>query len=105
MFHRINQDEIWHFYDGGCLYIHSIDPAGNYMRNTLGLDIEKGESPQVVIHAGDFFAAEPAADTAFCLAGCTVAPGFDFADFYMPDKQELLELFPGHSEIINRLGK
>lgn len=105
MFHRIRQDEIWHFYDGGCLQIHVIGSDGNYSLRKLGLDCEEGELPQVVIRAGDCFAAEPAERTPFCLAGCTVAPGFDFADFYAPDKGELTALFPAHSAIIDRLGK
>lgn len=104
-FHKINQDEIWHFYDGGCLNIHIIEKNGNYSLKKLGLEAEWGQTPQIVISAGNLFAAEPAKGTDFCLAGCTVAPGFDFADFFMPDKGKLLEQFPAQKGIISRFGK
>ncbi len=79
--------------------------TAEYWIKKLGLDAEWGQTPQAVIPAGDFFAAEPAEGTDFCLAGCTVAPGFDFADFYMSSKEELLRDFPEYNVIISRLGK
>lgn len=104
-FHRIQQDELWHFYDGSSLTIHIIDPDGAYFTKKLGTDMDEGETPQVVVAAGCFFSAETNDKKLFSLTGCTVAPGFDFADFELPDKNELLALFPQHKELISRFTK
>lgn len=101
-FHRIKSDEIWHFYDGGMTKIYSISQKGELTIHKLGLNIENGELPQIIIPGGEYFAAEPSTD--FTLVGCTVAPGFDFEDFEMPSKQKLVGLFPKQAEIIEELG-
>lgn len=99
-FHRIKSDEVWHLYDGGPLLIHCISPGGEYMSLRLG----KGEGqPQQVVPAGTWFAAEPGEGADYALAGCTVAPGFDFADFELGRRSELIRLFPRHHELIARL--
>ena len=102
-FHRINSDECWHFYAGQTLLIHTIQNDGKYFCTKLGADINAGEAFQFVVPTTAWFAAEPAGNSAFALAGCTVAPGFDFADFEMADKQFLVSAFPQHSDIITRL--
>lgn len=102
-FHRIKSDETWHFYDGGMLEIYSISTSEKLKTHKLGLNIENGELPQITIPAGEYFAAKPSSE--FTLVGCTVAPGFDFEDFEMPSKQELLNQFPNQNEIIELLGK
>lgn len=102
-FHRINSDECWHFYAGKTLLIHIIENDGKYYVVKLGADINAGETFQFVVPAEAWFAAEPAENTVFTLVGCTVAPGFDFADFEMADKQFLLSAFPQHCNIITRL--
>ncbi len=101
MFHRIKQDELWHFYEGVSLTIHCISADGIYSTFVLGRDIQCGESFQVVVKRGCYFAAEINNKDAFSLVGCTVAPGFDFEDFELPDRKKLIEKFPQHSEIIN----
>ncbi len=100
--HRIKQDELWHFYAGTGLGVHVIDKAGHYTQKKLGSDLEQGESFQHVVEAGDWFGASVAQD-GFALVGCTVAPGFDFADFEMPGRDYLLGLHPQHSDLIKRL--
>jgi len=50
-----------------------------------------------------WFASEPAPGTDFLLVGCTVSPGFDFADFEMGDKQALVKYYPQHYFLIERL--
>ncbi len=102
-FHKINQDEIWHYYKGVSLKLHIISKEGNYSYVMIGNDFENGEVPQYVVKGGDWFAAEVLEKDAYTLVGCTVAPGFDFADFVLPKKAALLELFPQHSEIIEHL--
>src|ERR1700743_3507856 len=80
-FHRIAGDEIWHFYFGDTLLVYEIGHNGRLTEHRLGNDPEKGESFQTVIKAGSWFASAPADGGEYALVGCTVAPGFDFADF------------------------
>ena len=101
-FHRINQDELWHFYDGTSLTIHIIDVDSLYYTLKLGLNINQGEEPQIIVKAGCFFAVEINDKKLYSLTGCTVAPGFDFDDFEMPSRNELIELFPFHEKIIKK---
>ncbi|OQY12878.1 MAG: hypothetical protein B6I31_02320 [Desulfobacteraceae bacterium 4572_19] len=100
-FHVINQDEMWHFYEGSSVTIHIIDKDGTYSTLSLGRDITNGESHQVIVKAGCFFAAENNNKELYSLSGCTVAPGFDFADFKMPGRNKLIKMFPQHIKIIN----
>lgn len=104
-FHRIKQDEIWHFYKGTAIKLHTISENGKYTEVIIGNDIEKNEFPQYVVSANDWFAAEVIDKDSFALVGCTVAPGFDFEDFDLPSREELLEKFPMHSKIISRLSR
>ena len=101
--HRIRSDELWHFYAGASLTVHVITPRGEYHPLRLGADIAAGESFQAVVPAGCWFGAEVPAGGAFSLVGCTVAPGFDFADFEMGNRDLLLRQFPAHAGIIRRL--
>lgn len=102
-FHKIKSDECWHFYEGGTLLIHVIDKEGDYSCIQLGRKIDKGELLQFVVPANHWFASEPAPGTEFSLAGCTVAPGFDFADFEMADAEKLLKKYPQSHSLIERL--
>jgi predicted cupin superfamily sugar epimerase len=102
-FHRIVQDEVWHYYDGFPVILHLINPDGKYSNISIGRDIELGEIPQFVIPGGTWFAAEVSAGNEFSLVGCTVSPGFDFLDFELPGRQELIFKFPHLLDIITRL--
>jgi predicted cupin superfamily sugar epimerase len=102
-FHRITQDEIWHFYHGSPIKLHVITKDGDYMNYTIGSDVLNGEQPQLVVNGGNWFAAEIIEEDNYALVGCSVAPGFDFDDFEMINQQELLKLFPKHKIIIEKL--
>lgn len=99
--HRIRQDEVWHYYDGSSLTLHLISHPGEYSTLTLGRG--RGQAPQAVAPAGWFFAATVDEADSFTLAGCTVAPGFDFADFELPSRAELCRLYPHLREVVERL--
>jgi hypothetical protein len=101
--HRIKQDEAWHFYDGGTLTLHVLDLAGNYATVKVGRNLNAEEVPQTVVPAGCLFAATVEDPGSYALCGCTVAPGFDFADFEMPSREDLCRQFPQHRLIIERL--
>ncbi|MBN2079348.1 MAG: cupin domain-containing protein, partial [Spirochaetes bacterium] len=98
--HRLKSDEILVFHDGSPLEVVMIDGAGVVSRHLLGLRFERGEVPQAVIPAGIWFGARVADERSFTLIGCVVAPGFVYPDLEMPGKEELMELFPEHGEII-----
>lgn len=100
--HRIKSDEIWHFYSGESLIVHVITPQGEYYPLNLGSNITAGETFQCVVPAGCWFGAE-VSGFGYSFVGCTVAPGFDFADFEMGNRDDLLKEFPNHKEIVQRL--
>ncbi|MEJ2004931.1 MAG: cupin domain-containing protein [Cyclobacteriaceae bacterium] len=102
-FHRIKSDEIWHHYIGGTAEIHVIHTNGEYELIRLGKRLDEGEVPQAVVPAGSWFASVVKSGEDFVLTGCTVAPGFDFADFEMASRQELLSQFPRYADIIHQL--
>jgi predicted cupin superfamily sugar epimerase len=102
--HRVRSDEVWHHYDGDPLELHTIDEGGAYEVSRLGRDWRNGERPQQAIAAGTWQAAIPLGSR-FSLCGCTVAPGFDFADFDMPSCIELAQRFPQHRTLLERLGR
>jgi len=101
--HRIQADEVWHFYAGGPLEVFVINPDATLTTIRLGNNPERGEVFQAVVPAGCWFGSKPAPEIAFSLVGCTVAPGFDFADFEMADRNTLLAEFPQHADVISLL--
>lgn len=102
-FHRLIQDEIWHFYDGSPIELHIISDLGVYTKHTIGMDLQKGEVPQFVVPGRSWFAAEVVNQNAYSLIGCTVSPGFSFEDFELKSRNDLIALFPDQKEIISRL--
>lgn len=102
-FHRLRADEVWHFHDGGPLHLHLLAPGEGYRRLTLGRDPARGESLQCVVPGGSWFAAELAGDTGFALVGCTCAPGFEYGDFELGPREQLLQSFPEHRALVERL--
>jgi predicted cupin superfamily sugar epimerase len=102
-FHRLRSDEIWHFYAGSGLIVHAIDPATEYSCIRLGSNAENGEVLQAVVRAGCWFGSELADRSSFALVGCTVSPGFDFADFELGKRLELVRCYPQHRRVIERL--
>jgi len=102
-FHRLRSDEIWHHYDGSPLILHVIDLEGLLQRLSLGPSADRGERFQAVVRAGWWLGAEVADPDSYCLAGCTVAPGFDFKDFELGRREELLTAYPAYREIILKL--
>jgi predicted cupin superfamily sugar epimerase len=104
-FHRIQSDECWHFYAGQTLFIYILHCGGQLEIVQLGNNIAEGEVFQYVVPAGTWFASEPAPGSAFSFMGCTVAPGFDFADFEMATVEGLQKIYPQHAAVINRLSR
>ncbi|HLK27482.1 MAG TPA: cupin domain-containing protein [Puia sp.] len=102
-FHRIASDEMWHFYAGESLVIYEIETNGKLIEHKLGSNPENGESFQIVIKAGNWFGSRVANGKGYALVGCTVSPGFDFADFELAEREKLIKEFPNHEELIMQL--
>jgi uncharacterized protein len=101
--HRIKSDEFWHFYAGTGLTVEIISPTGEQTQLLLGANPTRGQVFQGVVLAGSWFGARVTDGQGYALVGCTVAPGFDFADFEMARRQELLTAFPQHEAVILQL--
>jgi predicted cupin superfamily sugar epimerase len=101
-FHRIKSDELWFFHLGEPLEIVTLN---NGMVETilLGSAIEKGELLQAVIPAGIWFGSRIKSQKGFVLVSCTVAPGFDFADFELAKREDLLREYPHCEELVKEL--
>lgn len=102
--HTVKSDEVWHYYCGDPLELSCFDAAGRYRQVQLGGNLLQGERPQHVVKSGELQGARVLPGPhGFVLCGCTVAPGFDFADFAMPARAELLALLPDYAELVTRL--
>ncbi len=95
-FHRVHSDEVWHHYSGASLELHTLS-EGIHQKVRLG----PRETPQWVVRAGVWQAARAGDGAVLC--GCTVAPGFDFADFEMAEREGLRAAFPAHSDVVEAL--
>ncbi|MBC7391663.1 MAG: cupin domain-containing protein [Opitutaceae bacterium] len=102
-FHRIFSDELWFFHAGTTLLIHSLDRINGLQTHRLGLDLDKGEQPQITIPARYWFGAQVENSNSYALVSCTVAPGFDFLDFEMGKREKLSEEYPENKELIKKL--
>ena len=103
--HRLKSDELWFFQLGAPLSVHVLDSRGDYRRLQLGGDPAADQQVQGVVHAGCWFGAGVESDdpAAFSLVTCTVAPGFDFADFELADRALLIAQYPRHAALITQL--
>lgn len=80
--HRVDSDEIWNYYEGAPVELFTADPEfKEVQRLVLGPSTDVMATPVHVVPAGEWQAARSTG--AYSLAGCTVGPGFEFADFEM----------------------
>jgi hypothetical protein len=77
--HRVDADEIWHWYAGSPLALSLSPDGGSVERLRLGPNLREGERPQILVPSGAWQSAESLG--AWTLAGCTVSPGFEFSGF------------------------
>ena len=101
-FHRIKSDEIWFFHAGSPLIVHTLDENGHKQQH-LGLDLNAGQQPQFLVAKNTIFGSSVLNENSYSLVSCAVAPGFDFEDFELFTKADLLPLFPECEAIIERL--
>lgn len=102
-FHRVlNNDEIW-IIQKGSLLLHYFDDKGKLVSKTLGLNIATGEEPLVAVPKGNWQAAELAANCDFAFGTVICAPAFEFNQFEIADRAQLIKQFPNFEPIIMRL--
>ena len=83
--HRVDAAEVWHFYAGAPLALEiARDEKHAIERLVLGNALAVGERPQIVVPARTWQAAESRGR--WTLAGCTVAPGFEFSALELAPK-------------------
>ncbi|VXD21500.1 cupin domain-containing protein [Marinoscillum sp. 108] len=98
-FHQLSSDELWYFHAGSGARVHVLN-HGEYSEHLLGLNLEAGDLPQLLLPARSIFASEVSAPDSYVLMGCMVNPGFDFKDFRMLTASELEESYPGQKALI-----
>lgn len=101
-FHRLKSDEMWYYHSGSPLTIYMISPEGEFSTEQLGLNIENGEKPQVLVPKNYIFGSAMNHE-GYALVGCMVSPGFEFRDFELFKRSELMEKYPQHQQIIHKL--
>jgi predicted cupin superfamily sugar epimerase len=101
-FHRLKSDEMWYYHAGSSLTIYMITQDGNLIKEELGLNVEKGEKPQILVPRGYIFGSAMNKD-GYALVGCMVSPGFDFKDFELFERNYLLEKYPQYEQEILKL--
>jgi predicted cupin superfamily sugar epimerase len=101
--HRLQSDEIFHFYLGGPVRMLQLLPDGGGQTLLLGPDLLAGQHLQAVVPRGVWQGSFLEPGHPFALLGCTVAPGFDYVDYDSADRQALLRQYPEQAELIRRL--
>ena len=103
LFHRLDADEVWHFYGGDPIRLVLLHPDGTSEDVLLGSDVLGGERVQHVVPAGTWQAGELAAGGRWALFGCTMAPGFTGDCFEGGHRSVLLASYPARAADIERL--
>jgi predicted cupin superfamily sugar epimerase len=101
--HRVASDEVFHFYAGDPVEMLQLGPDQDGRILTIGNDLIVGNEPQVVVPAGVWQGCRLIDGGRWALMGCTVAPGFDYADYTAGDRSELIAAYPEFAEMITAL--
>ncbi|MGW0942849.1 cupin domain-containing protein [Streptomyces sp. NPDC002623] len=101
--HRLPTDEVWHFYLGDPLELLLLAPDGTSRTAVLGPDVLGGHQPQLTVPARTWMGARVAAGAAWSFLGCTMAPGFTYADYEHGDADRLTARYPDRAPLIREL--
>ena len=101
--HKLDTDEIFHFYLGDPVTLLQLLPNGSSQQLTLGSNIAKGEHLQLVVEKDVWQGSFLNEGGQFALLGTTVAPGFDFSGYTHGDREELIQKYPNEKDLITRL--
>lgn len=99
--HRLKSDEVFHFYAGDPAELLLLPADGKGQILKFGNSIENGERPQIIIHAGSWQGMRTTGQ--YTLFGCTVSPGFEYADYEKGSRKELIQRYPEFAEKIKQL--
>lgn len=100
--HKLDKDEIFHFYAGGPVEMLLLFPDGTGKTVVLGSDILNGMAPQVVVKK-NVCQGSRLVKGRFALLGTTMAPGFEYKYYHDCEKQALIKKYPKFKNIINVL--
>jgi predicted cupin superfamily sugar epimerase len=109
--HRVKCDEVFHYYAGeppgatSAIEMLQLDANGRGRIVTIGNDLAADQRPQLVVPGGLWQGCRLIPGGNWALMGCTVAPGFDYADFTAGNRAELIAQYPDHAELITALTK
>lgn len=103
--HRLQSDEVFHFYLGDPVEMLQLWPDGSGKVITMGSDILNGMQPQIIIPIGVWQGARLIKDGRFALLGTTVSPGFELVDYESGRRHELVKSYPQFREVIIALTK
>ena len=101
--HVLRSDEIFHFYLGDPVEMLQLYPDGHSAVFVLGPDLAAGQQVQIVVGAGVWQGARLLGEGKFALLGCSVTPGFNYADYRNAKSSELIAKWPDQSERIKAL--
>ncbi len=101
--HRLKSDEIFHFYLGAPCEMLQLHPDGRTETIILGQDIAAGQKLQVLAPKGVWQGTRLLPGGGFGLLGCTVAPGFEYADYDHGDRAALIRQYPMAEKLITLL--
>jgi len=100
--HRLKSDELWYYHSGSALRIYCIDHEGKKHTRLLGSNFEKTEHYCELIPAGNIFAAEVVDSSGYSLVSCVVSPGFEYQDFELFEKEDLIQAYPKHLDLFEK---
>jgi hypothetical protein len=103
--HRLQSDEIFHFYLGDPVEMLQLWPDGSGRVLIMGSDILNGMQPQVVVPRGVWQGARLLKDGKFALLGTTVSPGFEWIDYESGRRDDLVKAYPKFRDLIISLTK
>ena len=101
--HRLKSDEIFHFYLGDPVEMFLMDEKGNGRIVILGQDIATGQTLQQVVPRNYWQGLRVKDGGKWSLLGTTVSPGFEYEDFELGERNQLVEQYPGYREILSCL--
>ena len=101
--HLLQSDEVFHHYMGGAVEMLQLLPDGKSETVVIGGDLVAGQRPQVVVPRGVWQGSRLMRPEGFALLGCTVSPGFEYADYETMAREDLIERWPGKAEGTKRL--
>jgi predicted cupin superfamily sugar epimerase len=101
--HRVQSDEVWHFYEGAPLDLWTAPPSADAATRLQLGPLDGLQRPVWTVPAGAWQAARSTGS--YTLAGCTVGPGFDFRDFTLAANEPavaiaLSRLDPRYAELL-----